>query len=557
MNRRFFSGKRVPDSGDALSRRRIFTGVVGAAAAGVAGGTALPKAFQSPSTAGGESQRAVLTAATSTTVEQGAVAPVVVVLVDGPTIAVDASLGNDFRVTVAGNRTVGTPANPVDGQKITCQVTQGAGAPFTLSWSSGYEFSAGLPQPTLSTTAGQTDLLGFIYNASKGKWLCAAFVSGFASTTVTQPPPGTYRLFPTTDGPATPASYSGPFVCGVVTGVTSGACWLDGYWWWVCPSGQSMAAQQFALWCLYTPDSGSLIANSTVISGSLTAGQWNYVQLQAPVPLAIGATYVAVTGFTGNFPITENQFGSGDLYSGGIVNGPLTAYSDPSGTLPSWLNTAQAVFSTATADPTTAAPVYGTNSSNFWMDVQVTTSAPAGTSYRLWPGYPRIPGNIDSDTAGYTLAMELRLSQSCTLDNIWFYSASGAGALPSRCGIWDVSSQSEVPGADNNSPTWSGGAGSGWVACAYNGVTLPAGDYKVAVYYGGGSQWYQATASYWDTGSGANGITAGPVTAPGTSAATSPGQSTYNPGSWAYPQSYASAADGECYWVDIEVTPAS
>jgi hypothetical protein len=95
------------------------------------------------------------------------------------------------------------------------------------------------------------------------------------------------------------------------------------------------------------------------------------------------------------------------------------------------------------------------------------------------------------------------------------------------------------------------------VACAYNGVTLPAGEYKVAVYYGGGSEWYQATNSYWGTGAGASGITAGPVTAPGTSAATSPGQSTYNPGSWAFPQSYASAADGECYWVDIEVTPAS
>jgi hypothetical protein len=39
---------------------------------------------------------------------------------------------------------------------------------------------AGLPQPTLSTTAGQTDLLGFVYNARKGTWLLAAFVNGFS-----------------------------------------------------------------------------------------------------------------------------------------------------------------------------------------------------------------------------------------------------------------------------------------------------------------------------------------------------------------------------------------
>ena len=112
-----------------------------------------------------------------------------------------------------------------------------------------------------------------------------------------------------------------------------------------------------------------------------------------------------------------------------------------------------------------------------------------------------------------------------------------------------------VAGTVNTSPSWSGAAGSGWVACAYSGVTLPAGDYKVAVYYGGGSEWYQATTSYWGGGGiGASGITSGPVTAPGTSAATSPGQSTYNKGAWAYPLSYASVGNGENFWVDVEVT---
>ena len=191
------------------------------------------------------------------------------------------------------------------------------------------------------------------------------------------------------------------------------------------------------------------------------------------------------------------------------------------------------------------------------MDVQVTTTPPAGTSYRLWPSYPTLPGHLDSDTAGYTLATEFQLSKSCTLDNIWFYSASGAAALPTQCAIWNVSSQSVVAGTDNTSPSWSGAAGSGWVACAYSGVTLPAGDYKVAVFYGGGSEWYQATTGYWGSGgTGASGITTGPVTAPGTSAATSPGQGTYNKGSWAYPQTYDSAGDGENYWVDVEVTPS-
>jgi hypothetical protein len=148
-----------------LSRRKIVLGAAGVAGAGAAGvvlaGTASPALAAGP------------------TVESGALAPAVVHLTDAATIAVDASLGNDFRVTIAGNRTMGTPANPENGQPIIFQVTQGSGGPFTLAWDSGYEFSSALQQPSLSTGAGQTDLLGFVYHGSRGTWLLAAFVNGF------------------------------------------------------------------------------------------------------------------------------------------------------------------------------------------------------------------------------------------------------------------------------------------------------------------------------------------------------------------------------------------
>ena len=562
MSRQPSARQEEPVSG-ALSRRGIFKRAAGVAALGAAGGAVLSQAGASPALAAtgavaarqSKSLAAQQALAAGTTVESGAVAPAVVSLADAGTITVDASLGNDFRVTLGGNRTMGNPANAADGQKITFQVTQGSAGSASITWGSAYSFATGLPQPTLSTAAGQTDLLAFIYNAAKGKWLMAAFVAGFATTVVT-PPAGTYRLFPSTNGPASPVSYSGPITTGVVFGVTSGGCWLDGFWWWVCASSQLTAAQKFALWCVYGKgNSGTLVAQGTVTSGALSAGQWNYVTLPSPVPLAIGATYVAATGFTGSFPDTNNQFGSGDPYGGGIIHGPLTAYSDATGSLPSPFSTAQGVFSVASADPTAIMPIYGSSACNFWMDLQVDTKAPTGTSYRLWPSYPTIPGHINSDTTGYTLATEFQLSASCTLDNIWFYSAAGATALPTRCAIWNVSSQTVVAATDNTSLSWSGTAGSGWVSCGYSGVTLPAGDYKVAAYYGGGAQWYQATLDYWTSGVGADGITAGPVTAPGTAAATGPGQGTYNQGSWAYPQTYSSG-NGENYWVDVEVTPA-
>jgi hypothetical protein len=149
-----------------LDRRTVLTTAVGLAAVGVMAGSILAEATASPALAAGTS-------------EQGAVAPAVVNLTDAPSIIVDASLGNDFRLTIGGNRTMGNPSNALPGQQIIFQVTQGTGAPFTLTWGSSYQFSAGLPQPALSTTAGQTDLLGFMYDAATGTWLLAAFVNGF------------------------------------------------------------------------------------------------------------------------------------------------------------------------------------------------------------------------------------------------------------------------------------------------------------------------------------------------------------------------------------------
>jgi hypothetical protein len=160
--------RRMPGPGKPLSRRKLIRRAAGVAAVGAAG-TVLAEAIASPAHA----------AAATTTVEQGALAPAVVMLTDAPTISVDASQGNDFRVTLGASRTMGTPANPTDGQQIIFQVTQGSGGSAAITWATGYEFSTELPQPTLSTAAGQTDLLGFIYNSAKSSWLLAAFVNGF------------------------------------------------------------------------------------------------------------------------------------------------------------------------------------------------------------------------------------------------------------------------------------------------------------------------------------------------------------------------------------------
>ena len=369
-----------------------------------------------------------------------------------------------------------------------------------------------------------------------------------------------YRLFSSINGPSSPVSYTGPFLAGVLFQVTTGGAWFDGYWWWVCDAGQSAAAQRFALWAIYANGTGALIPAATVTSGPLAAGQWNYVPLPEPLPLTIGACYNACTGFSGGFPSTNSQFGAGGPYAAGIVSGPLSAFSDQSGTQPAPFSMAQGLFGVSGTDPAASMPLQSFDSANFWMDVQVSDTAPAGASYRLWPSYPTIPPTVNDDDLEQTFGTEFRLSDPCTLNNIWFYSPPTVSppALPTMCAIWDVRTQLVVPGTQNSSPAWSGAAGSGWVACPYSGVTLPAGDYKATVFTPGGSDnFYQETEGYWGSGAGAGGITSGPLTAPGAHDATAPGQVTFQHGAFAYPDTYDPEFDGQNRWVDVEVTPSS
>ncbi len=369
-----------------------------------------------------------------------------------------------------------------------------------------------------------------------------------------------YRLFSTTNGPSSPVPWSSSFLAGVLFKVTAGGVWFDGYWWWVCSTGQSVAAQKFALWAIYADGTGTLIPAATITSGALTAGQWNYIPLPTPLPLSIGACYNACTGFNGSFPNTNNQFGSGDPYVAGIVSGPLLAFSDLSGNAPAPFSMAQGIFGIAGTDPTINMPADGSGAANFWIDLQVTDTAPAGTSYRLWPNYPTIPPTANDDDLEQTFGTEFVLSEPCTLNNIWYYSPSvvSPAALPTICAIWNVQTQKVVSGTENSSPSWSGSAGSGWVACSYSGVTLPAGNYKVTVYTPGGSDnFYLETEDYWGSGEGANGIVSGPLAAPSTANATAPGQTTYRHGAFAYPDTYDNGFNGQNRWVDVEVTPST
>ena len=89
----------------------------------------------------------------------------IVTLTDAATIAMDASLSNNFQVTLAGNRTFGNPTNMTAGQVGSIFINQDGTGSRTLSWSSYWLFPSG-NAPTLSTGANSSDRVDYIIQSS-------------------------------------------------------------------------------------------------------------------------------------------------------------------------------------------------------------------------------------------------------------------------------------------------------------------------------------------------------------------------------------------------------
>lgn len=98
------------------------------------------------------------------------VAPAVVALTFGTSVAVNAAAGNSFNLTLtASTGTIANPANPVDGEVIRFRISQDSTGSRTVAWGTAYDFGAATA-PVLSTGAGKVDICAFEYVASIGKW---------------------------------------------------------------------------------------------------------------------------------------------------------------------------------------------------------------------------------------------------------------------------------------------------------------------------------------------------------------------------------------------------
>lgn len=112
-------------------------------------------------------------------ISRGLITRSVTTLTDAATIAIDAADGNHFRVTLGGNRTLGAPSNPIDGQRIMIEVIQDGTGNRTLAYNAVYAFGTDIPTPVITPTLNKRDFLGFVYNSSANKWYCIALAQGY------------------------------------------------------------------------------------------------------------------------------------------------------------------------------------------------------------------------------------------------------------------------------------------------------------------------------------------------------------------------------------------
>jgi len=174
-------------------------------------------------------------------------------------------------------------------------------------------------------------------------------------------------------------------------------------------------------------------------------------------------------------------------------------------------------------------------------------------------------GNVDpgisstNDASDYTMAMEFEVSADAPLTGIRFWSAPDANGLPVGTAIFNLDTSTVVSGSQDDTPSWSGAAGSGWVKNDYDGsVILRTGThYAVAILKDSTTNVYSDTANYWTTGGpGASGKTNGVISAPNSFSSTGAvGQDQFHTGGgWVKPDS--SFGDSN-YWIDVEVRVAS
>ena len=106
----------------------------------------------------------------------GPVKSFITTLTDAASVAVSMNTGNNFLVTLGGNRTLAAPSNATTGQTGSIYVVQDSTGNRTLSYNTVFKFPGG-SVPAATTTGGAIDML--VYNVRSAATIDAIMVKDF------------------------------------------------------------------------------------------------------------------------------------------------------------------------------------------------------------------------------------------------------------------------------------------------------------------------------------------------------------------------------------------
>jgi hypothetical protein len=97
------------------------------------------------------------------------------------TVATDASISNVYRLVLTGAVILSNPTNAIDGQVISWEIKQGAGAPHAITLDTKFLIPTSATNPlSFSTTLNYMDMLVVRYNASSDKFFVISMIPGYS-----------------------------------------------------------------------------------------------------------------------------------------------------------------------------------------------------------------------------------------------------------------------------------------------------------------------------------------------------------------------------------------
>lgn len=173
-----------------------------------------------------------------------------------------------------------------------------------------------------------------------------------------------YRIWPSTDGPASSVTDNQPLNLAMEFRSTPGPTWATHLHFY---RGDDTIVGPIVgrLWMVDTPSSGTVVPGSDV-TFTLSGTGWHTVALPSPIPLDSALRYKVAVTFPDRWTLTGGYWTSGPGATG-ITNGPLTAYSAADA------SAGQGTFSTGAG---TTFPGSSGAGGNYWVDVTVTDVDP-------------------------------------------------------------------------------------------------------------------------------------------------------------------------------------